>query len=621
MNKIIEFFKKDAVRLILGAVLFVAALVTDKLAFGAISVILYVSALIVSGIFVYIDAVKGILRGDLLDEKFLMSIASVGAMIVGEMSEGVAVMLFFLLGEMFEHMAVRRSRGKIRALMDICPDEATVIREGEEITVDADEVSIGDILIVRSGERIPVDMKIIDGTADIDTSAMTGESVPRAVGKGDEVDGGSVVIGGVLRCEATKTAETSGAQRILQMVENASDRKSREESFITAFSRVYTPIVVALAVLIAVIPPIFGLMSIGDSVYRALIFLVISCPCALVISVPMAFFGGIGCAASRGILFKGGNSFSPVANTKTVAFDKTGTLTSGEFSISKTVSAELPEAELLKIAASIEYASRHPIALCFAPFFDESVTANNIKELPGRGTVGEVKGKKVAVGNGALMHTLGISVPEELEKSLDNTVFCAYDGKLAGAFVISDTVREEAKSAVEELKRLGVLETYVLSGDKRGRAEEIGAKIGIDTVYAELLPEQKFAKLEELIAADNGKVMYVGDGINDAPALALADVGVAMGGIGSDSAIESADLVIVSDNLARIPEAVRIARKTLAIAKENIIFALGVKLAVMLLGAFGIANMWLAVFADVGVSVLAILNSMRTLLYARRDKK
>ncbi len=618
MRRMLEFIKSELGRFTVGAVIFAAALITDAAELSVIALILYVIALAISGIGVYIDAIKGILRRDFLDEKFLMSIASIGAMIVGEYSEGVAVMLFFLLGEMFEHLAVRRSRNKIRSLMDICPDEATVIRDGKEITVDADEVEIGDVMIIRNGERVPTDARVLAGTSDVDTSALTGEPIPRSVTVGDTVDGGTILIGGVLKCVAVREAADSGAQRILSMVENAAERKSREENFITAFSKVYTPIVVALALLLATIPPIFKLMPLGDSVYRALIFLVISCPCALVISVPMAFFGGIGHAASRGILFKGGNSFAPVASAKTVAFDKTGTLTCGEFSVTDVVDNTVARDELLELAAAIEYGSSHPIALCFRKYHNSSRCVTAISELPGRGTVGDVSGFRIAVGNKLLMDDEGATLPLHLVESSENLVFCSKDGKFVGAVIISDKIKPEVRGAVESIKALGVSKTLILSGDKSKRAREIGKLVGMDEVYAELLPEDKYNKLDELISHSDGKVMYVGDGINDAPALALADVGVAMGGIGSDSAIESADLVIVSDNLERIPEAIKIARKTLWIAKENIVFALGVKIAIMVLGAFGIANMWLAVFADVGVAVLAILNAMRTLISRKR---
>ncbi len=625
MKKINSYISNDICKLIVGAILFVSAIITSRFEFTALALSLYIAALFVSGFGVYIDAVKGILRGDFLDEKFLMAIASIGAMIIGEYSEGVAVMLFFLLGEIFEHKAVSRSRNKIRALMDICPDEATVIRDGEETVVDADDVEVGETLIIRAGQRVAADCVVISGFADADTSALTGESIPRPLSVGSAIESGTIIINGLLRCEVLKKSSESGAQRILNMVENASEHKSKEENFITVFSKVYTPIVVALAVFIAIVPSLFHITEWNDSIHRALIFLVISCPCALVISVPMAFFGGIGAAASRGILFKGGNAFAPVARTKTVAFDKTGTLTRGEFDVKCVMYNTIPEDELLRIAASVEYGSDHPIANCLKKAGTDLYEAESVRELAGKGAIGIVGGASVAVGNEALMNDEAVHIPAELKAVDESLVFCARDGVFLGAIVIGDTVKSEAKEAIRMLTKVGISRTLILSGDKKSRAEAIGKSIGIDEVKAELMPEDKFSELKSIITESGrrgkGKTMYVGDGINDAPSLALADVGVAMGAIGSDSAIESADLVIMSDNLLRLPEAIEISRKTLAIAKQNIGLALGIKVAVMILGAIGYANMWLAVFADVGVAVLAILNAMRALIVGKRDKK
>ncbi len=620
MKKALDFLRSELGRFILGAVLFVTALALDIAELSVASLVIYICALAASGFSVYVDAVKGILRRDFLDEKFLMSIASIGAMIIGEYTEGVAVMLFFLLGEMFEHKAISSSRKKIKSLLDICPDEATVIRNGEETVVDADEVEIGDTVIIKSGDRVPVDAIVLSGFADADTSAITGESVPRAVSPGSHIESGSIIIGGALVCRAEKCASESSAVRILEMVENASENKAKEENFITAFSKVYTPIVVGLAVLIAIIPSALGLTEWSDSIYRALIFLVISCPCALVISVPMAFFAGIGSAASRGILYKGGNSFSPVAKTKTVAFDKTGTLTVGEFSVIGVLANTIPEDELLEYASAIEQYSNHPIAKSIVKKRASSLEVHDVKELAGRGAVGYIEGKAVAVGNLQLMRDLGVNVPKEALISDNSLVFVSIDKNFVGAIEISDKIKNEAKNAVKMLRKVGVIRTLILSGDKKSRAEAIGKELEIDEIKSELLPEDKYNLLKREIDKNEGKVMYVGDGINDAPALTLADVGVAMGAVGSDSAIESADLVIMSDNLERLPEAIVIARKTLRIAKQNIVFALGVKIAIMILSAFGIANMWLAVFADVGVAVLAILNSMRNLIGGRTDK-
>ena len=614
MSRIFRFLKSEAGRFSIGAVLFVCALILDIQELSAASLILYIAALLVAGAEVYLDAVRGILRRDLLDEKFLMSVASVGAMLIGEYTEGVAVMLFFLLGEAFEHKAVAKSRGKIKALLDICPDEATVLRDGEEIVIDADEVAVGDRLLIRAGERVPVDSRVISGFADADTSAITGESVPKAVVPGSILDGGFIIIGGAIECEALREVSESGAMRILDMVENASENKAREENFITAFSRVYTPIVVSLAVLLATVPSLIGITEWSDSIYRALIFLVISCPCALVISVPMAFFCGIGSAASRGILYKGGNSFAPVAKAKTVAFDKTGTLTNGEFAVKSVASYTVSESELMAYAASVEQYSNHPIAVSVKKHSKALYAATGVRELAGRGIIGCVCGKEIAVGNRLLMSEVGAKVAQNGSDADSTYLFVAINGELAGAIEISDSIKDETQKALKKLRKVGISRIMMLSGDKKSRAESIGRELNIDDVHSELLPEDKYRILKNEIDSGAGKVMYVGDGINDAPALTLADVGVAMGGVGSDSAIECADLVITSDNLERIPEAILIARKTLRIAKQNIVLALGVKLSIMVLSAFGVANMWLAVFADVGVAVLAILNSMRNLI-------
>ncbi len=614
MRKAFAFLKSELGRILIGALLLFLAVLTDYLtrmnSFSLGACILYISALLVSGAPVFIDAGRGILRRDLLDEKFLMSIASIGAMAVGEMSEGVAVMLFFLVGEYFEHKAVAKSRRSIRALMDIKADEACVLIDGEENTVDADEVEIGSVIVIRAGERVPIDSLVISGTADIDTSAITGESIPTQVCEGSALDAGCVVLNGVLFAKTVRLAEESAAARILQLVEEANDRKSKTESFITKFSRFYTPIVVSLAILVALIPPLFKLISWNDAIYRALIFLVISCPCALVISVPMAFFGGIGGAASKGILYKGGATFSTLAKADTFVFDKTGTLTSGEFSVKEIHTHGVSDEELIFYAASAEYGSNHPISVSIKSLCENPTVPNDTLELAGRGISARVNGELVLVGNSALMSDNGIAgIPEN---SLPGIVYVARNEKYIGHFVISDKIREEAKEAISVIREQGAKRVVILSGDRRESVLEAASELGVLEAHYELLPEDKYEKLQSVINSSNGTV-YVGDGINDAPSIALADVGVAMGGIGSDSAIEAADVVIMSDNLEKIPLAVRIARKTVRIAKENIVFALGVKILVMLLGAFGIANMWLAVFADVGVCALAIINSMRTL--------
>ena len=604
-----KYIENPIVRIAVSAVLLVIAILLESFEIIIPSIIIYILALLAAGLDVFISAVRGIFRGDLLDEKFLMSIAAIGAMILGEYNEGVAVMLFFLIGETFEKTAVKKSRKSIKSLMEICPDEATLLVDGEEETVDAEDVEVGSLIIIRAGERVPLDCEIISGSTDIDTSSMTGESIPRSATVGDTLDSGVMVINGVITCKVLRPLTESAATRVLSLVENATENKSKEENFITKFSHYYTPIVVGLAVILAIIPPIFGWLTLPDSVKRALTFLVISCPCALVISVPMAFFGGIGAAASRGILYKGGNVFSKVAKLSTVAFDKTGTLTSGEFSITKIDPVSVSEDELLFLAASCEYGSNHPLAQAIKASANDIKIPDESREIPGEGVIATIEGAEIAVGNRKLMEALGIT---ELPEA---NVFVARDGEYIGSITLGDKIKTESKDAILRLKSLGIKECLILSGDKSENVENIKNELGLDSAYSELKPEEKYSRLEEIIAAIEGSVGYVGDGINDAPTLARADVGFAMGAIGSDSAVEAADAVIMSDNLEKIAESVTIARKTISISWQNIILAIGIKVAVMILGAFGYANMWLAVFADVGVSVLAILNSMRALSY------
>ncbi len=617
MKKIISVLWSELGRIVIGLSLFAAALICDLASrpqsdhrLYVIALPIYILALAVAGLPVFIAAVRGILHGDLLDEKFLMSVASVGAMIIGETSEGVAVMLFFLVGEYFEHRAVAHSRKSIRALMSIRPDEATLLVDGAEEVVDAEDVEIGSTIIIRAGERVPIDSTVILGTADVDTSALTGESIPRAASVGSRVESGSVVLNGVITCRTERMADESAAARILDLVENASENKSREESFITKFSRFYTPIVVGLAILMALIPPICQLMSWSDAVYSALNFLVISCPCALVISVPMAFFGGIGSAASKGILFKGGNVFSPLAKADSFAFDKTGTLTTGSFMVRRVIPAVgIDEDTLVYLAASAEYGSNHPLAECVKSYAKKTAVPTEYKEIAGRGVIAEIDGKTVLVGNADLLRESGISTPDETKSA---ALLVAADGEYIGQIIVTDGIKTEAETAISRLKRLGARRVAMLSGDRLDNAERVGRALGIDEIYAELLPEKKYERLAEIIESSTAAV-YVGDGINDAPAIVSADVGIAMGAIGSDSAIEAADVVIMSDSLDRLPTAVKIARKTVRIAKMNIVFALAIKGAILALSAIGFANMWLAVFADVGVAVIAILNAIRTM--------
>lgn len=609
-----RLLKSELFKIILGLSLFIPGVILSHFEYEYLSLGFLIAALLVSGFSVFSGAVRGMLRGDLLDEKFLMSIASVGAFIIGEATEGVAVMLFFLVGEYFEHKAVRRSRRSIKELLDICPDTARVVIDGEEEEMDAEDVEVGTTLIVRPGERVPLDSRIVSGTCRVDTSSLTGESMPRDAGVGDEIDSGVIVLDGAVTCVSIRTHSASRASVVLELVENARERKSKEENFITKFSRIYTPTVTGLAILMALIPWILGVISWQSSVYRALSFLVVSCPCALVISVPMAFFGGIGAAASVGILYKGGNTFSPISRVESVVFDKTGTLTTGEFSVAE-IHSLIDEGELLALVSSAEHNSNHPIARCLKAACSDATAAEEIRDVPGRGILASVGGREIAVGNRMLMADVG-AVCE-----LDGySVYVARDGQFIGAILVSDTVKPEAKAAIDSLRKLGVKHTYMLSGDRESSAVSVGGELGIDKVYHSLMPEDKYRILEDIISDSAGGVVYVGDGINDAPCLTRADVGIAMGERGADSAIEAADAVIISDNLARLSDTVRIARKTLNISKQNIVFAIGIKLLAMLLVATGIVGMWMAVFADVGVAVLAILNSMRTLRYKRKNK-
>lgn len=620
---------KDLCRILLGGLLLIAGFIVkiaakDHAAAKYAVPIVFAVALLVTGLEVFWEAIRGIFKGQLLDETFLMSIASVGAFIIGEYAEAPAVMLFYLVGEYFEHRAVRRSRASIKSLMEINPDRALVSRDGNETEIDATEVVIGDTVVLRPGARVPVDCTVISGSADVNTAALTGESLPVSAHAGTTLQSGVIVMDGVLYARADRTSETSAAARVLNLVQEASDRKSRQENFITGFARVYTPIVVGLAVLVALLPPLFICLSKGafdgavvkEWISRALMFLVVSCPCALVISVPLAFFGGIGGAAGQGILFKGGCSFDALAAAKVAVFDKTGTLTKGAFSVTEVRPATgMTEEQLLRLISSAEAHSTHPIALALRAEAPDAPLAESVREVPGKGLLSVVDGKEIAVGNLALMTDVGATIPSDAEG-----IFAACNGTYIGSVSIADTLRPGTVPAISELRRLGIRETVMLTGDAEAPAKAIAAAAGIDTVKAKLLPEEKYTALEALMTKTHEKVMYVGDGINDAPVLARADVGIAMGGIGSDAAIEAADVILTTDAPEKIPLARRIAKKTLRIAEENIVFALFVKIAVMVLAATGVLSMfpggmWVAVFADVGVALLAILNSLRTVLY------
>ena len=608
-----KLFKNKLLKIGIGLALFVAGIIFKELGFGDLSVSVLAVALLLSGSSVFISALRGILRLDFLDEKFLMSIASIGAFIIGESVEGVAVMLFYLVGEYFEYKAIRHSRNSIKELMDICPDTVTVLNGDIETDCDAEDVEIGETVIIRSGERVALDCVITEGTASVDTSALTGEHLPKEVSVGDTLDSGAIVVGGALVCRVIHRQEDSCVARIIELVENATEKKSREEAFITKFSRYYTPAVTVLALIMASIPPIFGWLELSEAIYRALSFLVISCPCALVISVPMAFFGGIGGSASRGILFKGGNTFSPMSKIDTAIFDKTGTLTSGKLKVLSVNTVGISKDELLFLAASCEYPSMHPIAEAIKECAPEAKGAAECRELTGLGVVATVFGDRVAVGNKRLLLSLGIDPPRE--NTPGGTVYVARNNEYLGSITLGDTVKPEAVGAIEKLRHLGARRIVILSGDEGESVERVAREVGIEEFHSSLMPDDKYKKLEEYISTTRGSTVYIGDGINDAPCLARADVGIAMGALGSDSAIEASDAVIMSDNLSRVADAVKIARKTLRIAKQNIVFSIGIKLLVLILVSVNLSGMWMAVFADVGVAVIAILNSMRALRF------
>lgn len=564
-------------------------------------------------------AVRRIVNGQVFDENFLMTIATFGAFGVGEYSEAVAVMLFYQVGELFQSYAVSRSRQSIADLMDICPEYANLEKDGELVQTDPDDVEIGDIIVIKPGERVPLDGTVISGESMVDTSALTGESVPRRVETGSEIISGCINESGVLRVEVTKEFDDSTVARILELVENASSKKAQVENFITRFARYYTPAVVAAAALLAVVPPLALGAGFGPWIQRACIFLVISCPCALVISVPLSFFGGIGAASRNGVLVKGSNYLEALAQMDTIVFDKTGTLTKGEFKVTEIRPSGMSGEELLRLAALAEHYSNHPISLSIRDAYEKAGGRMNLssigknEEISGHGVRTEIDGSVVLAGNGRLMEAERIAY--EPCESIGTVVYLARDGVFAGTIVISDTVKEHAAQAIRDLKQAGVKRTVMLTGDRKAVGEAVAEKLGLDEVFTELLPADKVEQVERLLdgQAEGRKLAFVGDGINDAPVLTRADIGIAMGSMGSDAAIEAADVVLMDDDPARISVVVRISRKTLSIVKQNIIFALGVKALVLGLGAFGMANMWEAVFADVGVSVIAILNAMRAL--------
>ena len=576
------------------------------------------AAYLIVGYDVVIEAIKNIFKGEVFDENFLMSLATIGAFFIGEYPEAVSVMLFFQVGELFQSYAVDKSRRSIRELMDIRPDYANVMVGDRLDRVSPEDVKTGDLIVIRPGERIPLDARVTEGNSMLDTSALTGESLPRAVESGSEILAGCINLNGVLTAKVMKEYGESTVSKILDLVENAGSKKSRSETFIRRFARYYTPIVVVVALLLAFAPPLLipG-ATFGDWIYRALIFLVVSCPCALVVSVPLSFFGGIGGASKNGILVKGGNYLEALALTETVAFDKTGTLTKGVFNVQGIHPINMSQQELLELAAYAESFSQHPISSSLLRAYGREIFSGRIKdaeEIAGHGVYANVDGRRVLAGNEKLMREKGIAYPDQAREA-ETIVHIAVDGSYAGFISIADEIKDDAQQALRHLEAAGVKQTAMLTGDSSSVAEKVGSLLGIDKVYAELLPTDKVSILEELLSGKQaGRTLaFVGDGINDAPVLARADVGIAMGGLGSDAAIEAADVVIMTDEPSKISAAIEISKRTLRIAKQNIAFAIFVKVLVLMLGALGMATMWEAVFADVGVTVLVVLNAFRAL--------
>ncbi|CAH0121668.1 Cadmium, zinc and cobalt-transporting ATPase [Paenibacillus sp. CECT 9249] len=605
---------KQLVRILIAAVGFVAALLL-KLE-GLAEFLLYLATYLIVGGDIIWKAVRNISRGQVFDENFLMSVATIGAFFLGEYSEGIAVMLFYQVGELFQSYAVSKSRRSISELMDIRPDYANVLRNGELIQVDPEEVQINEIVVVKPGERIPLDGVVTEGFSAIDTSALTGESVPREVQAGENVISGCINQTGKLTIQVNKEYGQSTVAKILELVENSSDKKSKSENFITKFARYYTPIVVFAAVILAIIPPLITGQSFGMWVERALTFLVISCPCALVISVPLSFFGGIGGASKSGVLVKGSNYLEALARTEMVVFDKTGTLTKGSFAVSEIYSDKLTDQELLELAAYAEDYSNHPIAQSIKKAFGRTIDSSRIKEIEeiaGYGVKSVIDGKVVLAGNAKLMKRERISYKDR--KLVGTVVHLAVNNEYMGYILIEDEMKEDAPHAIAALRSAGIKQTVMLTGDADAVGKKVAAALKLDKAYTELLPADKVERMEELMKqkSANGKLAFVGDGINDAPVLARADIGIAMGGLGSDAAIEAADVVIMTDEPSKIAAVMKISKKTLRIVKQNIIFALGVKGIVLVLGALGFTTMWGAVFADVGVSVIAIINAIRAL--------
>lgn len=611
--------KKMLIRIILTAAIFVGLFVTehiigfDFLPYKWMEIVVFVLPYLLIGYDIILKAGRNICHGQVFDENFLMMIATFGAFAVGEYLEAVAVMLFYQTGELFQGYAVGKSRQSIADMMDICPEYANVEVDGVLEEVDPDDVETGTVIVIKPGERVPLDGVVIDGESMLDTAALTGESVPRRIRPGEDIISGCINGSGTLKVRVTKAFEDSTVSRILELVENASSRKAKVENFITRFAKYYTPVVTITALLLALIPS-FITGNWAEWIQRACIFLVVSCPCALVISVPLGFFGGIGAASRIGVLVKGSNFLEALAGVETVVFDKTGTLTKGEFKVSEVITNGIEETELLRYAAIAESYSTHPIAESIKEAYGSTVDTaliSEAEEISGHGTSIVAEGHTILAGNAGLLNKENIEAKEY--NGNGTVVYIAVDGVFAGTIVISDRIKEGVPSAIADMKQAGIRNTVMLTGDRKEAANEVAKELSIDKVYSEMLPGDKVRILEEIIAVEEGKTAFVGDGINDAPVLTRADVGIAMGSMGSDAAIEAADIVLMDDDVAKISAAIRISRKTIRIVRQNIVFALGVKAAVLILGACGIAGMWSAVFADVGVSVLAILNSMRVM--------
>ena len=608
--------KKDGIKIIIALILFFIALIVN---FGNIWMnnILYILAYAMVGIEIVIKAFKNIIKGKVFDENFLMAVATIGAFVIGELPEAVAVMLFYQVGELFQSYAVSKSRKSISNLMDIRPDFANVERNKDVEKVKQENVKIGEIIIIKPGEKVPLDGIVVEGNSSLDTKALTGESLPKDVKVNEEVLSGFINLNGVIKVKVTKEYGESTVSKILDLVENASNKKSKSENFITKFAKYYTPIVVITALILAIVPPLIIKDAVlSDWIYRALSFLVVSCPCALVISIPLSFFGGIGGASKMGVLIKGSNYLEALSNTEIVVFDKTGTLTKGVFEVQKVAPEGISKEELLEVTAYSEHYSNHPIAISIKNAYGREIDEEkiiNTNEIPGFGIMAKIEDKEILVGNEKLMNENKISFSKC--DSIGTILYVTIDKKYAGYIVIADKIKDDSKDTIKLLKKNNIKQTVMLTGDRKKVGEEVAKELGIDKVYTDLLPDGKVKKVEELLTsrAQKGKLIFVGDGINDAPVLAISDIGVAMGGLGSDAAIEAADVVIMTDEPSKLVNAIKLSKRTMRIVKENIIFAIFVKVLVLVLSALGVATMWEAVFADVGVSIIAIINALRAL--------